>query len=192
MAPQHTTKPTRRSQHPNVPYLQGSKPLPGFCLVNEAYTAIVRDKSGPTSDDGAPGRKIAFARLVAQALSRFQDQPVEGRRRRRRSQTDFANAVGVDRSTIDRWLYGRWENDPKPDKVDAFARVAGLDVTDVYAVLGWGHPTPQRLATPPIRNPRVVELERLLEDPHVPASYKTLVQTTLDLLLKNNPTDSDQ
>lgn len=143
----------------------------------------MRDDIPPTSGDSLTSRRLAFARIVATALSRYKSMPGG----RRRSHQNFADAIGISRATLDRWLHCRWREDPAPANVDEFIRVSGMDRDDVYAALGWGYTAPQRQATPPTRDPRIPDLERLLEDPHVPESYREYVSTTLDILLRNRP-----
>lgn len=166
--------------HHTLPRARTTTPKIAGHPIYATYNPHVR-----TNNSADIGRRLSFGRLVATALSRYQtvNRTPQGRRP---TQADFATAIGIGRTTLGRWIRGDWAQDPEPANVDAFVRVAGLETDEVYTILGWGH-APERPPSPPMRNPRVVDLERLLEDPHVPESYKAYVQTTLDLLLRNSP-----
>ncbi|MFG3259429.1 helix-turn-helix domain-containing protein [Streptomyces sp. NPDC048172] len=60
----------------------------------------------------------------------------ERRKARGYSQEQFAEALRVDRTTVQRWEKG--ENDPQPWHRPKIARLLGLDATELEAVLGSG------------------------------------------------------
>lgn len=168
-----------------VPHLRGTIPRELEYLTHGTYTPTVRDRSASPDD---VSRRLAFARIVALALAKFQDQATPPGQRQP-SQEDFADRIGIRLSTLDRWLRGRWRKDPTRDKVDNFIRAVGEDTETVYGALGWGVEKPTRTVTQPARNPRTLDVDRVLEDPHVPKSYKAYISQTLELLVRNVPKD---
>ena len=133
-----------------------------------------------TVDTALQYRRDAFGGLVKHAVASHQAQ----RRRAglRPSQRVFADRIGISLATLDRWLHGRWTQDPSPNNVDSFIRVAGIHPGRVYTALGWDDRPP-----PVPQHPDMARIQQRLADPSVSNRYKQHVYTVLADLLRHDP-----
>lgn len=97
----------------------------------------------------------------------------------------IVEATGVSWTTIDRWVKGDWNKDPRGTQVKALSEGLGGSLADLYAALGWSE-GPDRPEPEPTLDPRLRAINRILADPSVSLLEKIAIQSQLDYIAKRN------
>lgn len=120
-------------------------------------------------------RRARFGRLVARTVADARDRGM--------TIEMIVAAAKVSWTTIDRWMKGDWNKDPRGTQVKDFFDGLGGSLADGYAALGWTV-DPERAEPEPSMDPRLRKLARILSDPDVSVLEKIAIQSQLDYMLK--------
>lgn len=129
----------------------------------------------PAESEPIDLRRVRFGRAVVRAVSDARDRGM--------TIEMIEKATDVSWTTIDRWMKGSWNKDPRGTQVKALFEGLGASVDDAYAALGWSA-NPERAEPEPAMDPRLRKLARILADPNVSVLEKIAIQAQLDFMLQ--------
>lgn len=108
---------------------------------------------------------------------------------------NFAEAIGVSRPTLYRWLARSWRKDPERGRVDRFSIGIGAPTELAHQLLGWQPtnaspppPASEGKQLPPLRDPASEAVDAVLADPDVPDDEKANIRSIIAYLTERRST----
>jgi len=131
----------------------------------------------------------AFANWVSRVLDYLKEERGWSVRR-------VARESGTPRSAIYRWADPKNDAPPTRRAVERFAENVGVAHDEPFAILGWSKPaTPPPAPMTKVENPRLVEIQRILDDHELSRDDVLMIESLLKTIedrYGNRPTGHDQ